>query len=168
MLTPRDLAARAVGHRFANEAAINRWLADQGITDPTERLSYKLELMAQGALATDQTHAPGTLATDLSRHTPETAPLGPEVARLFRRAGLEPGRSYSPSEVDAALQQCDMDTTSRIAVKAELMDKGWLKAAGTRHVTAAWARDMTAAAERPQSRVLTDRQGRPLVLRSRP
>jgi hypothetical protein len=165
MLTPRDLAARAAGQSFASEAEVNGWLASQGITDPTERLSYKIQLMAQGGLASDQHHAPGTLATDLNRHTPETAPLSPELQALFRRARLEPGRAYSQTEVEDLLTTCGMGPTERIAVKAELTERGWLRASGSRHVKAGW--DLSAKAA-PRGQVLTDRAGQPLVLRSRP
>jgi hypothetical protein len=55
-----------------------------------------------------------------------------------------------------------------MAVKAELGERGMLRAAAAKHVKAAWERDMSAKAERPRGRVLTDRQGQPLVLRSQP
>src|SRR2546426_2709037 len=120
MTTPRDLAARAAGHRFGSEADMNQWLAQQGISDPTERLSYKIELMANGALATDQSYPPGTLATDVARHTPETAPLGPEMRTLFRRAGLDPARSYASGELNDLLDRAGLDAESRMAIKVQL------------------------------------------------
>jgi hypothetical protein len=167
-MTPRrihELAACAVG-RPRSEAELNRWLQAQGITDPETRMAVKHQMMAQG-LATDEQPPLGTLRTDLSRHTPETAPMGAEVARLFRRANLEPGRAYSTSEVEDALARCTMGIEDRLAVKAEMGFRGWLRAAGARPAMSA-GRDMSASAERPRGKVLLDKSGKPAVLRSQP
>jgi hypothetical protein len=73
----KDLAASAALQRVRSERKINRWLQEQGITDPETRIAVKHQLMAQG-LATDDQPPVGTMRTDLSRYSPATTPLGPE------------------------------------------------------------------------------------------
>jgi hypothetical protein len=162
----KDLAASAAGRRFRSEGDVNRWLQEQGIVDSETRIAVKHQLLAQG-LATDDQPPLGTMRTDLSRHTPETTPLGPEMRALFRKAGLDPARSYSSGELNDLLDRAGLDPVSRMSIKLELDSRHHLRAAGARPSVQA-GHDMSAKAERPQGRVLTDRQGHPLVLRSRP
>jgi len=172
MLTPRDIAKWGRDLSGRSDAAVDAALQSLHC-DSTERAAVRIEIDAcraetriSASLATDQNYPPGTLATDVSRHTPEMAPLSPELRALFRKAQLETtGRSYSQMEVEDLLTKCQMGPTERIAVKAEMLERGWLRAATARHVRASW--DLQASAERPRGQVLRDpRTGQPAVLRS--
>jgi hypothetical protein len=128
------------------------------VRDPAERISLKLELQAAGELETNEPLTVGELATDRGRHTPETPALSPEMRALFRKARLDPARTYSEGEVDQALADAALDVTSRIAVRTEL--------ALRRQVHAAW--DLQAAAEpsRPRGKILMAAGRRPSIFSS--
>jgi hypothetical protein len=103
------------------EAIERKWLA--------RGLGYRVS--AAGELATDQDGRPrGRMATDDSQYQPETVPMSLEMSTLFKRAGLEEHRTYSPQEVDEALAGSDLSVMQRMAVRQELHTRRQLRASG--------------------------------------
>jgi hypothetical protein len=111
------------------------------------------------------------LGTDrpASRYQPEAVPITGALAAWMRKAGIDPQRSYSEAELDALLDAAQLDTTQRIAVKAELMDRHLLRASapGPRGLQAGRGREMQASADARPRGILKDQHGRPVTLVSR-
>jgi hypothetical protein len=138
MKTLRDLQAAAQHYRFSSEATLDQWLTDKGVRDPETRIALKhyfeacgkLTLRAQGDLATDQSYAPGTLATDRARVTPvsppPTYPPGmSRVERLLQSMGVT--YPHTLAELETKMTQRGLDATEKIACKLEAQQHQLLK-----------------------------------------
>jgi hypothetical protein len=161
----KDLAASAANKRLRSERDINRWLQEQGISDPETRIGLKVQLMAQGALATDQAGPYGRLATEDVAYRPGLS----EMDRLLVKLGtdLSSYQGLTERELDDKLTTAGItDPERRIAIKHELVTRRLIPQP---RPTLRATRNMTAAAERPQGKVLLDpRTGQPAVLQSQP
>ena len=143
--TLQDILASAQHYRFGNEANLDAFLLERGVSDPEQRIAAKLALAAAGEMATDQAHD-DRLATDTARYQPETAPVSREVQAWMRKAGLDVTKAYSEPELDAALSSANLGLMERIAIKTTLRERRQLSAASKglgRH-------RMQASRERPQ------------------
>jgi hypothetical protein len=171
----KDLMASAAVRRFSTEQDLDRWLDEHRITDPELRIAVKLQLQAAGrwqpegrrmsavGLATDQVRDAG-LATDRARYAPPTPPVTPAMATWLRKAGLSLDLSYTDDQVTQALTRAGLDTLARMSVKAELYDRGLIRAASAApRGTLQAARDMRAQAERPRP-ILRHPDGTPRTL----
>src|SRR5262245_14157793 len=104
----KQLMAAARRRVFTSERDVDRWLDQHGVRDPELRIAAKVELQAAGELATDQT-TDFRLATDTAGYQPETPPLNPQMAALFRRAGVRLDRSYTHDELSNLFLQSGLD-----------------------------------------------------------
>lgn len=103
---------------------MDAFLADKRLT-VEEQIAAKLELQAQGHLATDQDEEPrGRLATDRAVR----APAGNHLQRLMDRAGIRPLATYDERDIDALLKAAGIeDIETRIAVKTQLRQQAQLR-----------------------------------------
>jgi hypothetical protein len=130
----KDLMARGEVHRFRDEGRLDEFLDGERLS-AEQRIAFKLEMLRTGrwrpqgptlraaSLATDEAVTPGTMVTDRRRHTPETAPVGREIAALLRKAGLNLQERYTEADITEALDRSGLDVTEKIAVRAELYDR---------------------------------------------
>jgi hypothetical protein len=172
-MTPRDVSRLAQDLATCPERTIEAALQARHL-DPAERAAVKIEIdacraekrISASGLATDQTLAPGHMHTDTTAPR-DMAPLGPEMRALFRKARIDPSRSYSQAELNDALDRSELDPASRIAIKVQMAEMGQQRAS---RATVQATRDMSARAERPRgSKILLDPVTRqPAVLRSQP
>jgi hypothetical protein len=134
----RELMASASVRKFGSESAVDAWLDEKNLRDPTERIGMKHFLQSTGRwqpqgrtlsarLATDEAVTPGTLAIDRRRYTPEAAPVGREMMALLRKAGLSLQESYAETTVDEALTQAGLGVVDRVAVKHLLAEHHCLR-----------------------------------------
>lgn len=124
-----ELLASSQGRRFRSEAEMSAYLDAEQITDPTDRIAFKLSMQAAGELGTDATVAMGSLATDrpVSYASP-VEPLSKEMATWMRRAGLDPAGAYSNDDVTTAFLGSGLSIEEKIAVRHHLASTGRLRA----------------------------------------
>jgi hypothetical protein len=148
-MTPRALAKLAHDLQGRSAATVDAELQRRQLS-PEERIALHHEIAA--ATAQDQINEMRASAGG----APQAAN---EAQRLLARAGFRLGQWYSSADVDRLLTQATYSSEDRIACRIELQE---LRMTGA-------SRDRThqfqANAARP-GRVLTDRRGRPIVLRA--
>jgi hypothetical protein len=167
MKTIHTLMASSQGKTFSSEADMTAYLDAERIDDPTLRIAFKHAMFAASDLATDAAVTIGSLASDTAVYRPQVAPLGREVGTLLRKAGLSIDRQYSQQEVTEAMAQAQLDVLDKMSVRAELLDRGLIKAGGAITPTPRpGTRDLSAASTPPKRTILRDpKTGTPTTLR---
>ena len=90
---------------------------------PELRMEIKCEAMERRWLSRGlgyRVSAASELATDDATVTYGSEPLSVQMRGLYRRVGLEDDRSYTPQEINEALERSDLPPTYRMALRQEL------------------------------------------------
>jgi hypothetical protein len=109
------------GQRYPEEEITTR-LRQAGITDPTEKMAAKTELIALGMIDGHVPRQPQELKAQALGI--RTRPLSGLARYAIDDSGA---RMYTEAELDALLQPWNLDPTVRIGLKAEALARGLLR-----------------------------------------